>query len=184
MCHLAPLLCVCLIAATSGTLLAGTKTVPSITPAGQTTNGVLLGNIVNTSLVNKLGNSYSIVDYAIDLTKAANPTTSDNSGSSYTVYVPSTYDGSKPYGLLIYGVTSNVTNGTGYWSVLTKLCDNENLILLSPEDAGNSLFYDDYRAGAGILAAYRAQELYNIDPRGFMSGVSPAADAKWPGWAG
>ncbi|HEY8993369.1 MAG TPA: hypothetical protein VIM71_01690, partial [Lacunisphaera sp.] len=86
------------------------------------------------------------------------------------VYVPPTYDGTKPYGVMVY-TTSDATTGV----VLQTAAADKNLIWIAPRYVGNGQDYT-LRFGVTLLALYRAKELFNIDPRRvYTSGKSGGA---------
>src|SRR5205823_10803305 len=88
----------------------------------------------------------------------------------YDVYVPPGYDGTKPFGVVVY--TSS--NSTG--AVLSTAATDRNLIWIAPRNVGNSQSDYTLRFGASLLAMYRAKELFNIDPRRiYSSGLSGGA---------
>lgn len=154
--------------------------VPSNTPPGVTSSNVVLGNIVDTSKLSHVLDEddpsdpipYIFVDYNIDLSSAQATDSNGNPGEKYMVYVPPNYDGTVPYGLVIYG-DSHLPGGFD----LPTTCAAKNLIWICPYNIGNGTSNgSDYVLGAPLLAAYRAMELYNIDPRRvYASGLSGAA---------
>jgi hypothetical protein len=86
------------------------------------------------------------------------------------VYVPPGYDGTKPFGVMVY-ITSDATTGI----VLQTASKDKNIIWISPRNVGNGANSTN-RHGAALLAAYRAKELFNIDPRRvYLSGKSGGA---------
>jgi autotransporter-associated beta strand protein len=95
---------------------------------------------------------------------------SDIAGWAVDVYVPPAYDGTKPYGVMVY-TTSDATTG----DVLQTASADRNLIWIAPRYIGNGQDYT-YRFGITLLALYRAKELFNIDPRRvYISGKSGGA---------
>ncbi len=89
---------------------------------------------------------------------------------SYDVYVPPGYDGTKPFGVMVY-ITSDATTGI----VLQTASKDKNIIWISPRNVGNGANSTN-RHGAALLAVYRAKELFNIDPRRvYLSGKSGGA---------
>ena len=90
---------------------------------------------------------------------------------TYDVYVPPGYDGTKPYGVMVYITSDNNTGGV----VLQAASNEKNLIWISPRNIGNAVSYP-LRFGASLLALYRAKELFNIDARRvYTSGKSGGA---------
>jgi hypothetical protein len=95
------------------------------------------------------------------------------SAEKYFVWVPSSYDGSVPYGLVVY--VSSFENSTalppGWESVLTK----QKMIFVSPQGAGNSCL-TARRCGLALLGALEMKAKYKIDERRiFAAGVSGGA---------
>ncbi|MEO7101632.1 MAG: autotransporter-associated beta strand repeat-containing protein, partial [Luteolibacter sp.] len=90
---------------------------------------------------------------------------------TYDIYVPSNYDASKPYGVVVYITSDNNTAGF----VLQTASNDKNLIWIAPRNVGNAASYT-VRFGASLLALYRAKELFNIDARRvYTSGKSGGA---------
>jgi autotransporter-associated beta strand protein len=116
-----------------------------------------LGALKDSSVVNRAWPD--TINYDVDL-----------NGWAYDVYVPPGYDGTKPYGVMVY-TTSDPTSGV----VLQTASNDKNLIWIAPRYVGNSQDYT-YRFGVTLLALYRAKELFNIDPRRvYTSGKSGGA---------
>lgn len=85
----------------------------------------------------------------------------------YDVYVPPTYDGNTPFGVVVY-----TSGGVNRGEVLTVAPTNKNLIWIAPRYVDNSQAAS-WRLGVSLRALYRAKELFNIDPRRmYTSGVS------------
>lgn len=80
---------------------------------------------------------------------------------TYDVHVPDTYDGSEPYGLVVFINSGN--NGTTPNNNYIPQFESDRLIQVAPDGAGNSINIDD-RMGLGLLGAARAMEIFNIDP--------------------
>lgn len=119
-------------------------------------SNITLGALQDPSVVNQKWPS--CVYYDLDLTTWR-----------YDVYVPPTYDGTKPFGVMVY--ISSVSPG----AVLSTAAADKNLIWIAPRNVQNSAAQDD-RFGAALLALYRAKELFNIDPhRVYTSGLSGGA---------
>lgn len=88
----------------------------------------------------------------------------------YDVYVPPHYDGTKPFGVVVYTSSDN----TGV--VLSGAATDRNVIWIAPRNVGNNAADQTNRFGASLLAFYRAKELFNIDPRRvYISGKSGGA---------
>jgi len=135
----------------------------SLSWAGTWTNGtglfsnVTLGALQNSSVINRAWPQ--VVNYDLNLTTWP-----------YDVYVPPSYDGTKPYGVMVY-ITSDPSTGI----VLQTTSNDKNIIWIAPRNVGNSANSTD-RYGAALLAIYRAKELFNIDPRRvYLSGKSGGA---------
>ena len=84
----------------------------------------------------------------------------DLAGWPYDIYVPPGYDGTKPYGVMVYITSDQNTGGV----VLQTVSNRKNLIWIAPRNVGNNAYSPD-RYGAGLMAIHRARELFNIDPR-------------------
>ena len=120
-------------------------------------NDITLGALQNSSVVNR--SWPQVVNYDLDL-----------NSWRYDVFVPENYDGTKPYGVMVY-ITSDSTTGV----VLQNAPRNKNLIWIAPRYVGNNANSTN-RYGAGLLAIYRAKELFNIDRRRvYSSGKSGGA---------
>jgi len=86
------------------------------------------------------------------------------------VYVPPGYDGTKPFGVMVY-----ITSDAGAGIVLQTASSDKNIIWIAPRNVGNGANSPD-RYGAALLALYRAKELFNIDSRRvYLSGKSGGA---------
>lgn len=120
-------------------------------------SNITLGPLQDSSVINR--SWPAVVNYDLNL------------GSwTYDVYVPPNYDGTKPYGVVAY-ITSDPSTGV----VLQSASRDKNLIWIAPRNVGNGANSTN-RYGAGLLAIYRAKELFNIDPRRvYTSGKSGGA---------
>jgi hypothetical protein len=78
----------------------------------------------------------------------------------YDVYVPEAYDGSEPYGLIVF--INSGDNGGGPNNSYRALLDSGRFIHVAPDGAGNSVNVD-VRMGRGLMGTLRAMELFNID---------------------
>ncbi|HEY8960967.1 MAG TPA: discoidin domain-containing protein, partial [Luteolibacter sp.] len=122
------------------------------------------GNItlgaLKTALTNEQKKWPQLVNYGFDL-----------NGWPFDVYVPPSYDGTKPYGVMVYITSDNNTGGV----VLQTVSKDKNLIWIAPRNVGNAANSPD-RYGAGLMAIHRAKELFNIDSRRvYSSGKSGGA---------
>jgi len=149
----------CLLVATFVSMSIGNdlKASPSPIGTGLITN-ITLGALQNPSVINRAWPL--VVNYDLDLTKWV-----------YDVYVPPSYDGTKPYGVMVY-----ITSDSGVAGVVLQTASNDkNIIWISPHNVGNNANSPD-RYGAALLAMYRAKELFNIDSRRiYVSGKSGGA---------
>jgi len=119
---------------------------------------ITLGALQNSAVVNRTWPQ--VVNYDFNL-----------AGWPYDVYVPASYDGTKPYGVMVYITSDQNTGGT----VLRTVSEQKNLIWIAPRNVGNNAYSPD-RYGAGLFAIYRAMEQFNIDPRRvYNSGKSGGA---------
>ncbi len=139
-------------------LLAGSMLNAAPSPIGTgLLSNITLGALQDTSVVNRTWPQ--VVNYDLNLDTWA-----------YDVYVPPGYDGTKPYGVMVY-ITSDAKTGI----VLQTASSDKNIIWIAPRYVGNGATSTD-RYGAGLLAIYRAKELFNIDPRRvYLSGKSGGA---------
>ncbi len=92
--------------------------------------------------------------------------------TTFDIYVPATYDGSEPYGLITY-ISS--TNDGGIKPEWIPVLESHKLIWVAGDNIGNSQQID-VRMGTGWAAVYRMKELFNIDTnRIYSSGQSGGA---------
>jgi fibronectin type 3 domain-containing protein len=147
-----------LLVALTVCLLGGSRLQAAPSPIGTgLLSNITLGALQNSSVVNRAWPQ--VVNYDLNLNTWA-----------YDVYVPPSYDGTKPYGLMVY-ITSDATTGI----VLQAVSNTKNVIWISPRYVGNGANSPD-RYGAGLMAIYRAKELFNIDSRRvYVSGKSGGA---------
>lgn len=108
-------------------------------------SGVTLGALVDPSKVIKV--QPYLIDYTTDLNTQL-----------YDIYIPPSYDGSKPYGIMVY--LSPGATGT----IMQSAADTRNLIWIAPRGGGNTVA-SPQRTGPAVMAIYRAKELFNIDSR-------------------
>lgn len=139
-------------------LLGGAVSQAAPSPIGTgLKSNITLGALQNPAVVNRQWTD--VVNYDLNL-----------NSWPYDVYVPPSYDGSKPYGVIVY-ITSDPSTGI----VLQTASNDKNIIWIAPRNVGNSANSMD-RYGAALLAIYRAKELFNIDPRRvYTSGKSGGA---------
>lgn len=94
----------------------------------------------------------------------------DLSKENFHVFVPSSYDGTAPYGLMVW--VSPGGGGAvpvpGWLDVL----DRHKLIWIGPDGAGNDQYWP-CRVGKALDAAANVKSLYHIDPaRVYVAGLS------------
>jgi fibronectin type 3 domain-containing protein len=119
-----------------------------------------LGALKDSSVVNRAWPDF--VNYDFDL-----------ANWPMDVYVPPSYDGTKPYGVMVYITSDQNTGGV----VLQTASADKNIIWIAPRNIGNNVD-STQRFGAALLALYRAKELFNINPRRvYTSGKSGGARA-------
>jgi hypothetical protein len=111
-------------------------------------NDLVLGDLVDASVVQSAP-AAGTVDYGIDL-----------STRTFDVYIPSSYDGSEPYGLISF-INSGNGGGQPTASYLQQM-DESKLIWIAGDGIGNSIFVDE-RMGVALMGVHRARELWNID---------------------
>jgi autotransporter-associated beta strand protein len=88
----------------------------------------------------------------------------------YDVYVPPHYDGTKPFGVVVYTSSDNIG------VVRSGAATDRDVIWIAPRNVGNNAADQTNRFGASLLAFHRAKELFNIDPRRiYISGKSGGA---------
>src|SRR5688572_8787463 len=104
---------------------------------------ITLGALQNSSVVNRTWPL--VVNYDFNL-----------AGWPFDVYVPSSYDGTKPYGVMVYITSDNNTGGV----VLQSVSNDRNLIWIAPRNVGNGAYSPD-RYGAGVMSIHRAKEMFN-----------------------
>ena len=91
---------------------------------------------------------------------------------NFDIYVPDSYDGSEAYGLVTF---INSGNNGGFKSQWLPVLDDKKLIWIAGDNIGNSININ-IRMGAGMAAALRMLELFNIDTdRIYTSGNSGGA---------
>ena len=131
---------------------------------GQIINQVI-GNLQNPAAVFQSNSGYGNNGFLFDPSTIL-PT------NTYDIYVPTTYDGSEPYGLITY-IDSD--NDGGFQASWIPVLEERKLIWIAADNAGNTV-NTDYRISAGWSAVYRMKELFNIDDsRIYASGQSGGA---------
>jgi poly(3-hydroxybutyrate) depolymerase len=98
----------------------------------------------------------------------------DDETISWRIYVPETYDASKPAGLMVYISPTSSGEIRGDWQ---SVIDSENLIWIGANQSGNRT-RTNKRILLATLAPYLASESYEIDPdRVYLSGFSGGGKA-------
>jgi len=98
----------------------------------------------------------------------------DDETISWQMYVPETYDPSKPAGLMVYISPTSSGDIRGDWR---PVFDAENLIWIGANRSGNKT-RTNKRILFATLAPYLASESYEIDPdRVYLSGFSGGGKA-------
>lgn len=110
----------------------------------------------------KVSNPNPQIDYKVDLQT-----------EPYVVHIPVNYDGSKPFGLIVFipagGAMTAVPKG---WD---KILEARQLLFVCPQRALNSC-EQPHRMGLAVTGALKMQELYKIDPqRVYVAGISGGA---------
>jgi hypothetical protein len=91
---------------------------------------------------------------------------------TFDVYIPASYDGTKPYGLVTF---INSGNTGGLISSWVPVLDEKNLILIAGDNIGNSVSVVT-RIGVAFAGAEKLKEALNIDTsRVYVSGNSGGA---------
>lgn len=102
------------------------------------------------------------IDYSIDPTR-----------EQFLVYEPAGYNGTQPFGLVVYISPLNSVSQLpdGWASVL----DKRRLLFIAPQAAGNETF-QKRRQGLAVMGAVAAMRQYKIDPaRVYAAGLSGGA---------
>jgi hypothetical protein len=104
------------------------------------------------------------INYDVDLTN-----------QPFEIHVPENYDGSQPFGLVVFipsaDRTAHVPSG---WD---KVLEARRLLLVVPQKAVNTMEEAD-RLGLGVIAAQKMQERYKVDGRRvYAAGISGGARA-------
>ncbi len=102
------------------------------------------------------------IDYKIDL-----------QNEPYVIHVPAGYDGTKPFGLIVFiPATGNIQAVPKDWE---KVLADKRLLFVCPQKAENSC-ETSRRMGLAVMGALKMQELYKIDPqRVYAAGISGGA---------
>ncbi len=92
--------------------------------------------------------------------------------NAFDLYIPPSYDGTEPYGLMTW--ISSGKNGIirNQWKTVA---DEKKIIFIGANGLGNTIITTD-RIGAAVASAFRMRELFNIDEnRIYASGNSGGA---------
>lgn len=128
-------------------------------------NSVLLGDVQNTGVIFPSQSGFGNNGFYPDPNTVL-PT------YTYDLYIPASYDGTEPYGLVTF---INSGNNGGVISSWIPVLDEKKLILVSGDNIGNSVNVD-IRMGVAMAAVYRLREVLNIeDTRIYTSGNSGGA---------
>lgn len=91
---------------------------------------------------------------------------------TYDIYIPPSYDGTEPYGLVTF---INSGNNGGLIQQWRTVLDEKKLIYIAGDNIGNPI-HVDIRMGVAMAAVYRLKEVLNIDStRVYTSGNSGGA---------
>ncbi|BDS10378.1 T9SS type A sorting domain-containing protein [Aureispira anguillae] len=91
---------------------------------------------------------------------------------TYDIYIPPSYDGTEPYGLVTF---INSGNNGGLFPQWRAVLDEKKLIYIAGDNIGNSINVN-IRMGVAMAAVYRLKEVLNIDStRIYTSGNSGGA---------
>ena len=94
------------------------------------------------------------------------------SGYTYNMYIPASYDGTEPYGLITFINSGNSGTIFNQW---IPVLDEKKLIMISANNIGNSIAVVT-RMGVAMAGSEKLQEVLNIDTnRVFTSGNSGGA---------
>jgi hypothetical protein len=101
------------------------------------------------------------VDYSLNLAQ-----------EQYFLYVPKSYSGKQPFGLVVY---ISPTDGAGLPTGWSDVLDRRHLLYIAPFGAGNSCM-QKRRTGLGVLGTLAMMKTYKIDPsRVYAAGLSGGA---------
>jgi len=96
----------------------------------------------------------------------------DLSKESFRVHVPANYDGSQPFGVLVFLNAGDEMSLPAEWA---PVMEEKRLIFVAPQRIGNDQDIDR-RTGLSLIAILKAMETYRIDPkRVYTSGMSGGA---------
>lgn len=127
-----------------------------------TINNQLIGNLQDTTVVFPSQSGYGNYGYYPN-PNALLPT------YTYDIYIPPSYDGTKPYGLVTF---INSGNNGGLFPQWQQVLDEKELIYIAGDNIGNSINVN-IRMGVAMAAVYRLKEVLNIDStRIYTSGNS------------
>jgi hypothetical protein len=94
------------------------------------------------------------------------------SNERYFMYVPSSYTGAEPYGLIVFTYAGSAARLPLGWQAVLEA---RKYIFLSAENAGNDL-PRPRRLGLAVIGALRVMRAYNVDPsRVYAAGFSGGA---------
>ena len=90
----------------------------------------------------------------------------------FNIYIPNSYDGTKPYGLIAFIDAGNQGAFSSNW---IPVLEEKNLILIAGNNIGNSVAVK-IRTGVVLAGTFKLEELLNIDTaRIYTSGTSGGA---------
>lgn len=128
-------------------------------------NNQLIGNLVDNSVVFPSNSGYGNNGYYPDPNTLL-PT------YTYDIYIPPSYDGTEPYGLVTF---INSGNNGSLFTQWQSVLDEKKLIYIAGDNIGNSINVN-IRMGVAMAAVYRLKEVLNIDStRIYTSGNSGGA---------
>ncbi len=136
-------------------------------------NDVFLGEVENTSVIVPPATPYTYyTSYANSYLTEDTESRIGNWDNTYDLYIPASYDGTEPYGLILW-INSGV-NGRirGAWKTVA---DEKKIIFIGANNLGNNA-PTRHRISAAVASAYRAREIFNINEnRIYASGSSGGA---------
>lgn len=96
----------------------------------------------------------------------------DLSKESFRVHVPANYDGSRPFGVLVFLNAGDEMSLPSEWA---PVMEEKRLIFVAPQGIGNNQDIAR-RTGLSLIAVLKTMETYRIDPkRVYISGMSGGA---------
>jgi len=126
--------------------------------------GTINNVFVDTLAKNKVltSHTFDIVNFQFDLNNYL-------FSYNFNIYIPSTYDGTKPYGLVTFINSGNIGSIFNPW---IPVLEEKNLIMISGNNIGNSIPVVT-RIGVALAGAEKMKEILNIDTtRVYASGNS------------